>query len=75
VVALASVRVDRRATVDQRVEERKSAVEPEALGADLEHQERRVPSGLHVEGNKLRVVERRLPADLRGVDCDLLPGH
>jgi hypothetical protein len=33
------VRVDRRLAVDERVEERERAVEPEALSADLQDEE------------------------------------
>ena len=50
-------------------------LEREALGAELEDQERRVAGGLHVEGDELRVVERRQRADLGSVDRDLLPRH
>jgi hypothetical protein len=75
VVPLARVRVDRRAAVDEGVEEREGGVEPEALGADLEHQERRVAGRLHVEGDELGGVEQGQAADLGRVDRDLLPGH
>jgi hypothetical protein len=72
VVAFARVRVDGRAAVDERVEERERAVEAEALGADLEDQERGIARGLDVEGDELGVVERRRGAHLRRVDGDLL---
>jgi len=75
VVALARVRVDGCAAVDQGVEERERAVEAEALRADLEDQEGRVAGGLDVQGDELRHCERRLAADLRRVDGDLLPRH
>jgi hypothetical protein len=75
VVAPMGVRVDRRLAVDQGVEERQRAVEPEALRADLEDKERRVSGGLHVEGHELRIVKRGLGPELGSVDCDLLPGH
>ncbi|SRR6266852_6037685 len=42
------VRVDGRAAVDERVEERQRAVELETLGADLEDEEWRVACGLDV---------------------------
>jgi hypothetical protein len=75
VVAPMGVRVDRRLTVDERVEERQRAVEPEALRADLEDQERRVSGGLHVEGHELRLVEPCLRPKLGSVHSDLLPWH
>ena len=52
-VTPARVRVDRRATVDEGVEEGERAVEREALCPELEDQERRVACGLHVEGDEL----------------------
>jgi len=73
VVTSAGVRVDGRAAIDERVEERQRAVEPEALGADLEDEERSVAGCLHVERDELGVIERSLGADLRRVDRDLLP--
>jgi hypothetical protein len=75
VMAPMCVRVDRRLAVDKRVEERQRAVEPEALRADLEDQEWRVSSGLHVEGHELRLVQPGLGPNLGRVDCDFLPGH
>jgi len=74
-MAPARVRVDGRAAVDERVEERERLVEGEALRAELEDQERRVAGGLHVEGDKLRLVERCERPYLRRVDRDLLPWH
>ncbi len=73
VVASAGVWVDRRAAIDERVEERQRAVEPEALSADLQDEERRVAGCLHVERDELGVIERSLGADLGRVDRDLLP--
>jgi hypothetical protein len=75
VVAPARVGIDRRAAVDERVEERQRAVELEALGSDLEDQERRVARRLDVQGHELSLVQRSLRTHLRGVDRDLLPGH
>jgi hypothetical protein len=69
------VRVDRRPAVDERVEEAQRAVEREALRADLQDQERRVPGRLHVQGDELRGVERRAAPHLRRVDGYLLPWH
>jgi hypothetical protein len=69
------VGVDRRTAVDERVEEAERALEREPLGADLEDEKRRVAGRLDVEGDELRVVERRPGPDLRRVDCDLGPGH
>jgi hypothetical protein len=48
VMAPVRVRVDRRLAVHERVEERKRSVQPEALGADLEDEERRVSGGLDI---------------------------
>jgi hypothetical protein len=75
VVALARVRVDRRAAVDERVEERERALEREPLGADLEDEERSVAGRLHVERDELSLVERRVAPDLGRVYGDLLPRH
>ncbi len=75
VVALARIRVDRRAAVDERVEERQRPLQREALGADLEDKERGVAGRLDVEGDELRRAERGLARDLRRVDGDLLPRH
>ena len=74
VMPLARVGVDRRAAVDQGVKERQGAGEAEALGADLEDEERSVAGRLHVEGDELGVRKRRLGRDLRRVDGDLFPG-
>ncbi len=74
VVAPVGVRVDRRLTVDKRVEEGKRSVKPEALSADLEHEERRITGGLHVEGDELSLIEPRVRADLGSVDRNLFPG-
>ena len=75
VVALARVRVDGRAAVDQGVEERERAVEAESFGAYLEDQEGRVAGRLDVQGDELRLGQRPLTADLGRVDGDLLPRH
>jgi hypothetical protein len=75
VVPLLRVRVDGRAAVDERVEERKRLLEREALGAELEDEERRVAGGLDVERDELSFVQRRLRSDLGRVDGDLLPRH
>ena len=75
VVALAGVRVDRRAAVDQGVKEREGPVESKALGPDLEDEEGSVAGRLDVEGYELRVLQQRLATDLRRIDRDLLPWH
>jgi hypothetical protein len=75
VVPLFSVRVDRRAAVDQRVEEREWLLEREALGPELEHKEGRVACRLHVEGDELGLVEKSERSDLGRIDGDLLPRH
>jgi|SRR5579859_232151 len=74
VVAPARVGVDRRPAVDQRVEKGKRALEREALGAKLEDEEWSIARGLDVEGDELRLVERRRRVDVGRVDGDLLPG-
>jgi hypothetical protein len=75
VMALVRVRVDRRLTVHKRVEKGQRAVEPEALRAHFQHQERCVSSGLHVQGHELRIIESGLWAEIRCVDRDLFPRH
>jgi hypothetical protein len=75
VVALARVRVDGRPAIDERVKEGERAAEAKALGADLEHQEWRVAGGLDVQGDKLRLLKRRFPADFGSVNRDFLPGN
>jgi hypothetical protein len=75
VMAAVGVRIDRSLAVHQRVEERQWPVEPETLGPDLQHQERRVACRLDVERNELRVVQPRLGFDVRRVDGDLIPRH
>jgi hypothetical protein len=75
VVAPVGVGVDRRLAIDKRVEERQRAIEAEALGADLQDQERSVAGGLNVEGDELRFGQPRLGPHLRRIDGDLLPGH
>lgn len=56
-VPLAGVGVDRRPGVDQGVEEGQGALEAEAFGADLEHQEGPVARGLDVERGVLSLVK------------------
>jgi hypothetical protein len=75
VVPLLGIGVDRRPAIDERVEEGKRAGQLESFGAQLEHQERGVPRRLHIDGDELGVVKRRLRAKLRRVDRDLLPGN
>jgi len=67
------VRVDRRAAVDQRVEEAERSLEREPLGADLENEKRRIPGGLDVDGHELRILQPGPRADLGRVDRDLVP--
>jgi hypothetical protein len=74
-VAPARIRVDGSPAVDQRVEERERAVEPEPLGPDLEHEEGRIAGGLDVEGHELGFIQPRLRAKLGRVDRDLRPRH
>jgi hypothetical protein len=74
-VAPACIWVDRRAAVDQSVEERQRAIQAEALRSNFEHKEGRVARGLDVEGHELRVFERRLRPELLRVDRDLRPRH
>ena len=66
------VGVDRRPAVDQGVEEAQRSAQPEALGADLEHQERPVAGGLDVDGDELRLRQRRVGADRGQL---LVPAH
>jgi hypothetical protein len=75
VVPAPGVGIDRRAAVDQRVEERQGALERETLRAQLENEERSVARGLDVEGDELRVLEPRRRGDLGRVHGDLLPRH
>lgn len=75
VMAPVGVRVDRSLAVHQRVEERERAVEPEAFGADLQDEERRVTGRLDVKRDELRLVQPGFGLDVRCVDGDLLPGH
>ena len=74
-MTLPRVRIDGGAAIDERVEERQSAFEGEALSTQLENEKGRVARGLDVEGDELSFVERRLRADLGRVDRDLLPRH
>jgi hypothetical protein len=75
VVTLARVGVDGSTTVDQRVEERESAVEAKTLRAQLQHQERRIAGGLDVEGDELGFVQGRVRSHVWRIDGDLLPWH
>jgi hypothetical protein len=75
VVALACVRVDRCAAVDEGIEEGKRAREAEPLGSDLEDEERRVACGLDVDSNEFGLVERGFRPHLGSVHCDLFPLH
>lgn len=75
VVTLARVRVDGRAAVDQRVEEREGAFQGEPLRSDLEDEKRGVAGRLDIERDELRVVECGLRTDLGSVNGDLFPGH
>jgi hypothetical protein len=74
-VPLPRVGVDRGAAPDQGVEEGQRLVQPETLSADLEDQERPVARGFDVEGDELRLLQRRQRAHVLRVDSDLLPGH
>jgi hypothetical protein len=75
VMAPVGVGVDRGLAVHERVKERQGAVEPEALGPDLQDEERRVAGGLDVQRHELRLVQPGLWLDLWRVDSDLLPRH
>jgi hypothetical protein len=75
VMAPVGVWIDRRLAINQRVEEGERAVEPEALRADLQDEERRVSGGLHVEGYERRLIQPRLRPELGCVDRDLCPCH
>jgi hypothetical protein len=75
VVAPVRVRIDGRLAVDEGVEEGKRGVEPETLGADLEHEEGCVAGGLDVEGDELRLVQPGLGTQLGRVDRDRFPRH
>jgi hypothetical protein len=75
VVALACVGIDRRAAVDEGVEEGQWTVETEALGAELQDQERRVARGLDVDRDELSVLQPGPRRELGCIDGDLLPRH
>ncbi|HXI96102.1 MAG TPA: hypothetical protein VNG04_08235 [Candidatus Acidoferrum sp.] len=75
VMAAVGVGVDGRLAIDEGVEKGERAVQPEPLGADLQHEKRRVSGGLDVEGDELRVLEPCLRPDLGRIDRDLLPRH
>jgi hypothetical protein len=66
-VPLLRVSVDGGARLDQGVEEGERAREPEALGADLDHQEGRVAGRLHVQRHVLGLVERGVGGDRRAL--------
>jgi hypothetical protein len=74
-MSLLRVRVDRRAAIDERVEERKGTFEVEALRSHLEDQERGIASRLDVERDELSIVEPRRRTDVRRINCDLVPGN
>lgn len=69
-VASLRVGVDRRPGVDKGVEEAQRPAEPEALGADLEDQERTVAGGLDVHGDELGLLQPRLGADREDLFAD-----
>jgi hypothetical protein len=73
VMAPVRIWVDGRLAVHQRVEKGKRPIEPEALRADLQHEEGRVSGRLHVERHKLGLFQPRLRPQLRCVDSDLFP--
>jgi hypothetical protein len=75
VMALARIRIDGGAAVDQSVEEGKRAVETESLGTELEDQEWRVARRLHIDGDELGGIQRSLRTQVGCIDGDLLPGH
>jgi hypothetical protein len=75
VMAAVGVWIDRSLAVHQRVEERQRPVEPETLGPDFQHEERRVAGRLDVKRNELGIVKPRLRFDVRRVDGDLIPRH
>jgi hypothetical protein len=75
VMAPARIRVDGRPAVDERVEKRERAIQPESFGSDFQDQERRVAGRFDVERHELRLVEPGRRADLRRIDRDLLPRH
>jgi hypothetical protein len=69
------VAIDRRARFDQRVEQRQRLVEPEALRANLDHQERGVAGGLDVEGDVLSLFQPGLGRDRGELPGQLLEDH
>ncbi|GAC1685766.1 MAG: hypothetical protein PVS2B1_05750 [Candidatus Dormibacteraceae bacterium] len=69
------IRIDRRLTVHQRVEEGERALERETLCADLQDQEWRVARALDIQGDELRVLEARLQTEARRIDGQLFPEH
>jgi len=74
-VAPPRIWVDGSSAVDQCVEERQRAVEPESLGPDLEHEEGRVAGGLDVQRHELRLFEECVGPELWRIDRDLGPRH
>jgi hypothetical protein len=75
VVALFGIGIDGCAAVHQRVEEGKRAVKTKSLGAELEHQERRIAGGLDIDGDELSVLQPGLRSHLGCVDGDLFPRY
>ncbi|HEV2035261.1 MAG TPA: hypothetical protein VGU71_13860 [Candidatus Dormibacteraeota bacterium] len=75
VMTLARIGVDRRAAVDQRVEERKRSIKKESFGAELEDQEWRVARRLDVDGDELGGLQLGLGTKLGCIDGDLVPRH
>jgi len=73
VVSLPRIRIDRRAAVDQRVEEGKRALQGEPLRADLEDEEWRIAGGLDIQRDELSIVQLRPMRDFGCVDRDLFP--
>ena len=74
VMALLGVRIDWRPAIDEGVKKGEGTRQLESLSAQLEHEERGVACRLDVDGDELRVVERRLRAELGRIDCYFLPG-
>ena len=75
VMPLVGVGIDRRAAVDQRVEECKRAVELKSLGAELKDKKGRIARRLDVDGDELRDLQPGLRRQLGCIDGDLLPRH
>jgi hypothetical protein len=75
VVTFFGIGIDGRAAVHQRVEEGQRALKTKSLGAQLEHQERRIAGGLDIDGNELSVPQPSLRSHFGCVDGDLFPRH